>query len=313
MIKKVFFILSFFFLSQNMCANEGEIISTTPFIPEAYEKLHERDQVNYTKEVYDSLMNWQKITNDVEFKRIVYKSDGLKVVGVIAQPTTIDPTKKLPVIIFNRGGFGEAGKIEASMLRAFFYPMVKAGYIVVASQYRGNDGGEGVDMLGGDDIHDILNLKTVIDQIPYADSSNIFMFGISRGGMMTYLALKHKMPIKAAATCCGVADMLLLENHPIMKKELLAFFAGRENSRFAEYDKRSAINWADQINTPLLLFHAKDDPIVTIDHSLKLVQKLQDYKKPHKLITYEQGGHMLSGHLDDIIVQTAHWFSNYKS
>ena len=57
------------------------------------------------------------------------------------------------------------------------------GYIVVASQYRGNGGSEGREEFGGSDVKDILNLFPLIDNLHNADNKNIGMFGWSRGGM----------------------------------------------------------------------------------------------------------------------------------
>ena len=70
--------------------------------------------------------------------------------------------------------------------------------MVVASQYRGNDGGEGMEEFGGADVNDIFNLIPVLDQNPKADTSRIGMEGTSRGGMMTYLCLKRSCRFKAA-------------------------------------------------------------------------------------------------------------------
>ncbi len=73
-----------------------------------------------------------------------------------------------------------------------FYEFVSNGFVVVASQYRGADGGEGKEEYGGADIADVLNLIPLAKSLGYADMKNVFMFGNSRGGMMTYLALKNQ-------------------------------------------------------------------------------------------------------------------------
>ena len=76
-----------------------------------------------------------------ECKRIKYWSDGLKVVGYIWKPQNTEG-KKLPLIIVNRGGSLELAKLTPrSGLRFGFYNFLSNGFVVIGSQYRGNDGG----------------------------------------------------------------------------------------------------------------------------------------------------------------------------
>lgn len=64
--------------------------------------------------------------------------------------------------------------------------MVSWGYVVVVSQYWGNDGGEGVEQFGGDDVNDVLNFLLLFEQILVVDIFWIGLEGGSRGGMMVY-------------------------------------------------------------------------------------------------------------------------------
>lgn len=60
-------------------------------------------------------------------------------------------------MIFNRGGNRERSKLTPWMADGF-YEFVSREFVVIASQYRGVDGGEGSDEYGGGDVHDVLNL-----------------------------------------------------------------------------------------------------------------------------------------------------------
>jgi dipeptidyl aminopeptidase/acylaminoacyl peptidase len=48
-------------------------------------------------------------------------------------------------------------------------------------------------------VRDVLNLLPLARSLGYVDMHNVFMPGWSRGGMMTYLALKHHIPGNAVA------------------------------------------------------------------------------------------------------------------
>lgn len=108
-----------------------------------------------------------------------------------------------PVIIFNRGGNRDYNELTLKML--FFSTAVLAneGYIILASNYRVKD------EYGGKDLNDVLHLIDVAAQIENADTSKIGMFGWSRGGMMTYLALKESNRIKTAVIGNGASDLFL--------------------------------------------------------------------------------------------------------
>ena len=61
---------------------------------------------------------WQALHLNLTFK-IRYLSDGLEVVGFILKPK--DEDQKFPVMIYNRGGNREFGKIDVSTLEYLFY------------------------------------------------------------------------------------------------------------------------------------------------------------------------------------------------
>jgi len=49
---------------------------------------------------------------------------------------------------------------------------------------------------GGAEIHDVLNLIPLAKSLGYVDMDNVFILGVSRGGMETYLALKNGIPVR---------------------------------------------------------------------------------------------------------------------
>ena len=99
---------------------------------------------------------------------------------------------RAPTIVYNRGGSGEFGAIRIGWLfTGTIAALARAGYIVIASQYSGVAGGEGVDEMGGSDLQDVLNLHKIIKGLSFCDAKRIGMYGFSRGGIMTYRALRE--------------------------------------------------------------------------------------------------------------------------
>jgi dipeptidyl aminopeptidase/acylaminoacyl peptidase len=246
----------------------------------------------------------------VDCQRIKYLSDGLKVVGYIWKPKD-SVGKKLPLIIFNRGGNRESGKLSPWM-RFGFYPFVSNGFVVIGSQYRGVDGGEGKEELGGADVRDVLNLIPLAKSLGYVDVNNIFMFGESRGGMMTYLALKNNIPVNAVTVKSGGTDFFgNLKDRPDFGKvyqQLIPDYDKRPDEAMRE---RSAIAWADKINVPLLILHGTADELISAGRTLAFAQKLQELGKTYELIIYAGDNHNLSLNFTDSDKRIVEWFKKY--
>ena len=164
------------------------------------------EQTPLTRRFYsEAEYNRAKTSASTECLRIQYLSDGLKVVGFLVKPR--DPQgRRYPVVIYNRGGLQDIGKIDAPNILDF-YELAANGFVVLASQYRGNDGGEGLEEFGGADVSDVVSLVSLASTLPYSDPKNIFFYGLSRGGMMTFLALARGVTVNAAAVVGGIYDL----------------------------------------------------------------------------------------------------------
>jgi len=254
----------------------------------------------------------QRIRDGVNFYRITYISDGLKVTGFIAEPKAAG---KYPCIISNRGGNRDFGQWNPLSIVFFMGQMASWNYLVVASQYRGNDGGEGMEEFGGKDVNDVLNLIPVLEKLPNADTSRIGIEGASRGGMMTYLSLKRSCRFKAAVVIAGMANAFInIKARPEMDKnvfeELVPGYATNKDSALKE---RSAVYWADQLcmNTPILLMQGSSDWRVQPEESLEMVLKLYEVKHPLRFILFEGADHSLNEWRIDEFLQTKSFFDYY--
>jgi dipeptidyl aminopeptidase/acylaminoacyl peptidase len=320
-------------IAQNSVPDSGVIVEQAPCAPNsvAYEQFLERFKERQTQEVEAAKREGITIEADprlisrlpskdeyerrraytgFECRRIKYLSNGLKVVGYIWKPTKTTG-KKLPLIIYNRGGNREFAKLMPWMHHGF-YDFVSNGFVVIGSQYRGNDGGEGHEEFGGADVHDVLNLIPLAKSLGYVDMSNVFMFGESRGGMMAYLALTNNMPVNAVATIGGAVDLItggkersrMVTNY----QELIPDFSKRSEESLRE---RSVIYWPEKINTPLLLIQGNADWRGNPSHTLTLAQKLQGLGKAYELIVYSGDNHGVAYNRDDAHRRIIEWFKRY--
>ncbi|MBT8342637.1 MAG: prolyl oligopeptidase family serine peptidase [Desulfatitalea sp.] len=243
-----------------------------------------------------------------EIYRVRYLSDNLEVVGFIVKP--YDNQSNYPVIIFNRGGNREFGKITEDTLEYLSFLSSK-GYVVLASQYRGNDGGQGQEEFGGADINDVLNLLPLAKSLPFIDANNIFMLGYSRGGMMTYLAIKSGVEINAAAVVGGLTDLEQAYNEREAEMQrIIEELVGMDP--FA-WEARSAVHWPEMINIPVLILHGEADERVSVSHATKLAQLLTEEGKVHKLTLFADGNHSLSTHYQEKHTAIFEWFETYTN
>jgi len=242
----------------------------------------------------------------IECYKIKYLSDGYQVVGFIVKPK--GEGSKYPMMIFNRGGNREFGKLTKKSLRYLSF-LSSNNYVILASQYRGNDGGQGKDEFGGKDVNDVLNLIKMAKSLPFINPTKIVMLGFSRGGMMTYLAIKHGAEIKAAAVVGGVTDLgqMYNEREEAMKK-VIRELVGMDKT---EWEKRSAYHWPEKIDVPILILHGEDDWRVKVSQAKKLSEKLKQAGKVHDLEIFSKGDHGLNTHRSERNQRIFDWFERY--
>lgn len=250
--------------------------------------------------------------DSIDVYGITYMSDGLKVKGLLAMPKE---EGIYPCIIFNRGGNRDFGSLKVAHGATLLGQMASRGYVMIASQYRGNAGGEGAEEFGGKDVNDVINLIDVLGEIQGADTSRIGMFGWSRGGMMTYIALTKTDKIKAAAVGGAVSDLFeTIKDRPEMESGVMAeIIPNYEENKEEELTKRSAVKWADKFpkDVPILLMHGTSDWRVKPEQSLNMALEFEKYRIPYRLVMFEGGDHGISEHRDEVNELVISWFDQY--
>ena len=252
---------------------------------------------------------------EIECRTFMYDSDGIDVGGFYVRPRNTET--KLPVIIFNRGGTETYGNVDFGLLYKFLFDFARAGFIVIGSQYRG--GLEGVenggnDEWGGADVNDVLRLFDLIDELPFADDSNIGMLGASRGAMMMFLAAKRTTRLRALASWSGSLDLVRsVEFKPQSERKFARLIPGYEQSKDKLLRQRSALYWVDElsIEVPILLLHGNYDNRVDPASTLQFAAKLQQRLHPYQLVMYEADDHDLSHHHEAAKAEIVSFFKRH--
>jgi len=105
-------------------------------------------------------------------RQLRYMSDGLEINGFLYAPENA-AGRSLPVIILNRGGNRDFMAWTPWRFIRTAYPLGQAGFVVLASQYRGGGGSQGQDEYGGADVDNVLNLISTAKSLSYSDPNNV--------------------------------------------------------------------------------------------------------------------------------------------
>ena len=303
---KIFIIIctALFWLSSQ--GQNGRIIEQKELNIIADSIFKEKDP--YRKHYLPILKN---LMDRVEFYHITYLSDGLKINGYLDIPKK---PGNYPCIIYNHGGGFEWGNLSFWDYLFSMANTSKSGYVVIASEYRGIGGSEGLEEFGGNDIHDVLNLIPVLSQLTMADTSRIGMYGISRGGMMTYRCLTKTNAIKAAIVVSGWdGGSDVTADRPDMDSIFSARLPEYKADKNTFYQKRSAIEHAADLckTTPIFIIQGTADWRVKTPSILKLVNKLYEVKQPFRFSLFEGGTHGVLEFDEEVERQIKLFFDTY--
>jgi dipeptidyl aminopeptidase/acylaminoacyl peptidase len=259
--------------------------------PGAY-YLGDRDtnDLTFVLEQYP-LLYQQKLSGK---NKILYKArDGVAIEGYITKPhTNVKNTKG--AIVLPHGGPMARNYAGFDWFSEFF---ASRGYTVLEPNFRGSSGYgfkfemEAVQKWGGamqDDLADAA--KWMIKEYEI-DKNKVCILGGSYGGYAALMAaVKQQDVFKCAASFAGVSDLELIvakarrfTNNEVVKKQF-----GTDSDVL---ERNSPVNFAKNINIPVLLIHGDKDRVVDVRHSRDMYEELQDYKKEVEYIELENGNH----------------------
>ena len=222
--------------------------------------------------------------------RFFYPSDDLKIEAYLTAPKDqIRTDQPAPCLIYNHGGNQDYGALSPADTSYYAYQFHT---ICIATNYRGCGQSEGKDQFGGDDVNDVIHLIDLCEAFDYMNNTQLNMIGMSRGGMMTYETLREDSRIHRAIVVSGVTDCTMTYNDRADMSSLLKeLIGGTPEEMPEEYEKRSATCFADEIHTPLLIFHATGDDKVSIEQAKKLTALFDQYGTDYQFISFDSDVH----------------------
>lgn len=239
--------------------------------------------------------------NAVDMEFLMFPSGKEIIPGYVFKPKTMAPGRRYPALVFVHGGFHERFSWEWFKL---VRTAVDKGYVVVFPEYRGSRG-YGPDYYENDygvtDTADTLASADYIKGKDFVDPNRIGIVGVSRGGMITLLAIQRQPKLfRAAVDIVGLTDFLAyMAYKPDYRRLEIAQdnkgFEGKlPDKNLPAYLAVSPINHVDKIETPLLILNSTGDKIAPfLLHGGRLIDVMKARGKTFEYHVYDNapGGH----------------------
>ncbi len=205
------------------------------------------------------------------------------------------PNAKPPLVVHSHGGPTSA---VVPVYNLEFQYWTSRGFALVDVNYRGSTGygREYRDMLRGEwgvaDVDDCVNAARHLIDEGLADPEHVAITGGSAGGFTTLLALTKNDFFRAGASHFGVGDLESFRNETHkFESRYLETLVGPYPERADLYRERSAVNFADHLSCPIILFQGLDDRVVPPDQSEEFVAACKAKKLPYAYIAFEGEQH----------------------
>lgn len=244
-----------------------------------------------------------------------YEVDGFTIGGFFIAPSG---ESGLPVIMFNRGGTAEYGRMDFAGLFLNTFWLADAGYAVIGTQYRGGMGLPaeigGVDEWGGGDVRDVLALVPIARALNVADADRLGMYAGSRGAVNMFRASLELEALKTMVSIAGAYDLAHeADLRPRMERVYREHMPGFQENRDEVLARRSVVEWTDQLdlNVPILLLHGAYDERASPASALRFASLLQERWHPYRLVMFENDDHFLSENEDEAHEIVLEWFDRY--
>lgn len=278
-----------FFMKKYSFANQPPVFSICDRNGKEVRLLKQNESLQKTMKAYDLAKQ--------EFIEIP-TSNGVKLNGWILKPTSFDPNKKYPVLMYQYSGPGSQEVKNQFGGRDFWWYQLLAqkGYITVCVDGTGT-GSRGEEFkkktylqLGKYESDDQIAAANYLKTLPFIDAQRIGIWGWSYGGFMSATCLfKAPEVFKMAIAVAPVTNWRYYDN--IYTERYMR--TPQENA--AGYDNNSPINMVKNLKGKFLLVHGTSDDNVHVQNSLMMIDELVKNNKDFDSEMYPNKNHGISG------------------
>jgi dipeptidyl aminopeptidase/acylaminoacyl peptidase len=218
--------------------------------------------------------------------------EGIALEGIATFPAHYVEGRKYPFLVLPHGG-PEAN--DELTFDPFSRTIAGLGYVVLQPEYRGSTG-YGAAFLAsiyqhfGDRAYrDVDSATDFAIAQGWADPSRLAIFGWSAGGFMTSWTVTQTSRYKAAIEGAGITDWgPFLWTSDIQQIDYDARWTDEDPDAFRKF---SAVSFAKNVTTPLLILHGESDERVPTFQGIEFFQILAARGKTVRMVTYPGSPH----------------------
>jgi dipeptidyl aminopeptidase/acylaminoacyl peptidase len=236
----------------------------------------------------------QLASTDLGDVRVVHwkSKEGIALEGIATFPAGYVEGQKYKFLVLPHGG-PEAN--DELSFDPFSRTIAGLGYVVLQPEYRGSTG-YGADFLaaiyqhfGDRAYHDVDSATDYAIAQGWADPNRLAIFGWSAGGFMTSWTVTQTSRYKAAVEGAGITDWApFLWTSDIQQIDYDQRWTDEDPDAF---NKFSAVYFAKNVTTPLLILHGEADRRVPTFQGTEYFQLLAARGKTVRMVTYPGSPH----------------------
>jgi dipeptidyl aminopeptidase/acylaminoacyl peptidase len=241
---------------------------------DAYNRGDYRSCNRLIDETYALLTDLELVAERIYY----YSADGTRVSGLIYKPTTGEGP--WPLIVVNHAGFGAGADFSDVSL------MIRDhGYLVFNPDYRGSGKSEGRHELAKGEVDDVIAGIDYLREMGLVEGSRIGLYGQSHGAAVAMLTAERYHDVKAVVEEAGFTDATDLYYNVVNNSdpdiralidEVKPMAGGGPDQVPEEYEARSAILHASDLDAPTLIIHGALDPLIPVEQAERMYQALLD-------------------------------------
>ncbi|MGB7435918.1 MAG: S9 family peptidase [Candidatus Acidiferrum sp.] len=241
--------------------------------------------------------------------------DGTKLEGIATFPADYQEGKHYRFLVLPHGGPEANDTLD---LDPFSRMISGLGYVVLQPEYRGSTG-YGTEFLqaiyqrfGDLAYRDVDSASDYAISQGWADPNRQAMFGWSAGGFMTSWTVTQTHRYKAAIEGAGITDWLsFIPTSDIAQVDYDKRMEEKNPQPFLQF---SAVMYADQVTTPLLILHGEADERVPTFQGREFFVLLGERGKTVRMVTYPGSPHFprLAEQRRDVFTEIKNWLDKYN-